>query len=627
MIGKVLGNRYEILEKLGGGGMAIVYKGRDTFLNRYVTIKIMRPEFTSDEDFIRRFKREAQAVASLSHPNIVNIHDVGQEEDVHYLVMEYVQGDNLKNVIRKNGVLTPEQAVRFAIQVCEALEHAHENHIVHRDVKPQNILITDGGRAKLTDFGIALEANTSTITRTDTVVGSVHYLSPEQARGEIPTPQSDIYAVGILLYEMLTGQQPYSGDSPVAVAIKHIQETPQPVHEVNQDVPVALATIVMRAMEKKPEDRYKSAGELARYLEFALKELEDTGQATMILPTEKIIAMSGGGADPKKNSVKAPPKTGGEQRPRYWLWVTLVLLVGLLAVGLYNLYNVMNTQPFHVPNVIGDTKAEAEAKLVALKLTVSFNEDYDPEIEKGRVMAQSIGPEDAAVKPDREVKLTISKGPEMREVPNLYNANEAEAEYRLSEAGLKLARPINEIYHDEVAKGKVLQQSVAFGQQVPKGTEISITISKGPEPRFQKVPDLIRHTLDEARSILEELNLRLNEDDIKNEVVAGFKKGQITDQQPVADSEVKEGTKVSVVINNGPGPKPKYAEVRISDQIPDDGESHLVEIIVEDTQGRQVQYADSHVAGDRIVQEVTYYGSGVVEVYIDEEFIWEENLT
>jgi len=183
MIGRMLGNRYEILEKLGGGGMAIVYKGRDTFLNRFVTIKVLRPEFTSDEDFIKRFKREALAVASLSHPNIVNIHDVGQEDDINYLVMEYVQGDNLKNVIRKNGVLTPEHAVRIAVQVCEALEHAHENHIVHRDVKPHNILIADDGRAKLTDFGIAMEATASTITRTDTIMGSVHYLSPEQARG------------------------------------------------------------------------------------------------------------------------------------------------------------------------------------------------------------------------------------------------------------------------------------------------------------------------------------------------------------------------------------------------------------------------------------------------------------
>ncbi len=622
MIGKMLGNRYEILEKLGGGGMAIVYKGRDTYLNRYVTIKVLRPEFTSDEDFIRRFKREAQAVASLSHPNIVNIHDVGQEENIHYLVMEYVQGDNLKNVIRKNGVLAPEHAVRFAMQVCEALEHAHENHIVHRDVKPHNILIADDGRAKLTDFGIALEATASTITRTDTIVGSVHYLSPEQARGEIPTTQSDIYAVGILLYEMLTGRQPYSGDSPIAVAIKHIQETPQPVNEVNQDVPAELAAVVMKAMEKKPEDRYKSAGEMARYLELAL---EDTGQATMVLPTDEVIARSGAGAADKKSAVKAPRKTGGPDR-RYWLWVVVVILAGLLAGGLYGLYDFMNTPTLKVPSVVNMTKELAKSKLEALDLTVSFNEAYNAEKEKGIVIAQSIGPEDAAVKPPREVILTVSKGPEMREVPDLYNVSDFEAEYRLNEAGLKLARPYNEIFHDEVAKGKVVLQSVTPGKQVPKDTEIKVTISKGPEPRLQKVPDLIRHTLDEARSILKELNLLLNEDDVEQKFAAGFLKGQITNQKPVSGTEVKEGTKISVVINNGPGPVQRSAEVKISDEIPDDGNTHVVEIIVEDTQGRQVQYANSHVAGDRIVQGITYLGSGVVEVYIDKELIWEENL-
>jgi len=620
MIGRMLGNRYEILEKLGGGGMAIVYKGRDTFLNRYVTIKVLRPEFTSDEDFIKRFKREALAVASLSHPNIVNIYDVGQEDDIHYLVMEYVQGDNLKNVIRKNGVLMPEHAVRIAVQVCEALEHAHENHIVHRDVKPHNILIADDGRAKLTDFGIAMEATASTITRTDTIMGSVHYLSPEQARGDIPTPQSDIYSVGILLYEMLTGEQPYSGDSPVAVAIKHIQETPQPVDEVNSDVPAELASVVMRAMEKKPEDRYKSAGELARHLGLAL---EDTGQATMVLPANELISRAASGAANKKTSKKTPPKNGGPDR-RTWILVTVVLLAGLLAGGLYGLYNFMNVPSLKVPNVVGMTKEQATEELVALKLTVDYNEDFSTEQEKGIVMTQSIGPEDAAVKPPRKVILTVSKGPELREVPDLYNVTDYEAEYRLNEAGLKLASPKNEVFHDKVTRGNVVLQSPGPGQQVPKGTEVKITISKGPEPLYQKVPDLIRQTIDEARSILKGLNLKLNEN-IKEKSVSGFLNGQITSQSPASGTEVQEGTSVSVVVNKGLGPLER-AKIRISDEIPDDGNEHLVEIIVQDAQGRTVQYANSHEAGDRISETITYMGNGVVEVYIDKELIWEENL-
>ncbi len=621
MIGKMLGNRYEILEKLGGGGMAIVYKGRDTFLNRYVTIKVLRPEFTSDEDFIKRFKREALAVASLSNPNIVNIHDVGQEDNIHYLVMEYVQGDNLKNVIRKNERLTPEHAVRIAVPDCEALEHAHENHIVHRDVKPHNILVADYGRAKLTDFGIAMEATASTITRTDTIVGSVHYLSPEQARGEIPTNQSDIYAVGILLYEMLTGKQPYNGDSPIAVAIKHIQETPQPVDEVNKSVPAELAAVVMKAMEKNPKDRYKSAGEMARYLELAL---EDTGQDTMLIPVNEVMAGAGSGAANKKNSGKTLRKNGRSNR-RVWIWVVVVLLAGILAGGLYNLYNFINVEPFKVPDVVGKTKEQATKELNALELDVDYNEEYN-EKEKGIVIRQSIGPEDAAVKLPREVTLTISKGLEMCAVPDLYNKTDYEAENRLIEAGLKLARPLAEVYDDKVAEGNVVLQSPAPGEQVPKGTEVKITISMGPEPKKQKVPDLTRNTLDEARTILANLNLVLNEDDIEQEFASGFIKGQITDQTPEADTEVEEGTKVSVVVNNGPGPVERKVKVEISDEIPDDGDTHLVEIIVDDAQGRRVQYAGSHKAGDRIKEYINYLGSGEMEVCIDKEVISERNL-
>ncbi|WP_347487922.1 Stk1 family PASTA domain-containing Ser/Thr kinase [Desulfoscipio sp. XC116] len=623
MIGKMLGNRYEILEKLGGGGMAIVYKSRDTFLNRYVTVKVLRPEFTSDEDFIRRFRREAQAVASLSHPNIVNIHDVGQEEGIHYLVMEYIQGDNLKAVIRKNGHLKPDHAVRFAVQVCGALEHAHENHIVHRDVKPHNILITDDGRAKLTDFGIAMEATSGTITRTDTIMGSVHYLSPEQARGETATAKSDIYAVGILLYEMLTGKQPYSGDSPIAVALKHIQETPQPVDEVNKDVPAELAAVVMRAMEKKPENRYKSAAELARYLELAL---EDTDQATVVIPTDELAARAASGAANKDTAVKAPRKTGGLTR-RAWIWaMVLVLIAGLGAGGLYGLYKYTNVTPVRVPSVIGMTEEKAREELEALGLNVSeVNEEYSDK-EKGLVTKQSIGPENPKVKPPRDIVLTVSKGPELREVPNLYNVTQYEAEHRLSEDGFKLARNPDEIFHAEVEKGKIVTQSPSAGERVPKNTEVKVTISKGPEPQKQQVPDLKRHTLDEARSILEDINLVLNEDDIKEEFAPDFLPRQIIDQTPAPGTEVEEGALVSVVLNNGPGPLEKTAEIPISDEIPNDGKEHLVEIEVEDARGRQVQYADSHKGGGQIERSITYVGSGVVKLYVDKDLKWERSL-
>ncbi|SFR05472.1 Stk1 family PASTA domain-containing Ser/Thr kinase [Desulfoscipio geothermicus] len=621
MIGKMLGNRYEILEKLGGGGMAIVYKGRDTYLNRYVTIKVLRPEFTSDEDFISRFRREAQAVASLSHPNIVNIHDVGREDGVHYLVMEYVRGDNLKAIIKKNGRLSSAEAVRIAVQVCEALEHAHQNNIVHRDVKPHNILITHDGRAKLTDFGIAMEATSGTITRSDTIVGSVHYLSPEQVRGETATARSDIYAVGILLYEMLTGKQPYSGDTPIAVAMKHIQETPPPVDEVNPEVPLELAAVVMRAMEKRPEQRYASAGELARHLELAL---EDTGQATVVIPTGALDrdGITGEGEEEidVSNKEKAP------RVPRAWTVIAvLVLLAGLLAGGIYGFYNYMDVQAIKVPNVVGMNEEQARAELEAVGLQARTTEVYDEE-EKGIVIAQEPGPDDPEVKPPRVINLTVSKGPELREVPQLYNLTVYDAELRLREAGLSLAQPVKKVYSEEVEKDKVVDQTPRAGKSVIKGTAVQVSVSEGPRPRMQTVPDLTGLTLDEARDALAKRNLELNEKELTWDYRAGFLWGQIIDQSPDPNTEAEEGTNVNVVLNNGPGPVERTAVVVIEDEIPNDGASHMVEIVVEDAEGRKVAYANSHTGGDRIEKTITYVGNGVVQVYIDKQLISEKKL-
>ena len=262
MIGQILGNRYELIEKVGGGGMALVYKARCKLLNRFVAVKILRPDFTNDEEFIKRFKIEAQAAASLSHPNIVSIYDVGNEEDIHYIVMEYIDGATLKEYIEEKGALDWKEAVNISIQICLAIKHAHENNIVHRDIKPHNILFTKEGMIKVTDFGIARAVTSSTITMVGGTIGSVHYFSPEQARGGFTDEKSDIYSLGIVLYELLTGTLPFNGDTPVSVAIKHIQEEPEEPINMNSQIPIGVNDIVKKAIQKDQNSRYQKASDL-----------------------------------------------------------------------------------------------------------------------------------------------------------------------------------------------------------------------------------------------------------------------------------------------------------------------------------------------------------------------------
>ena len=256
MEGKKLGGRYEVISRVGGGGMAVVYKAKDLLLYRYVAIKVLNESLSNDSEFIRRFSREAQAAASLSHPNVVNVYDVGTEGHTHYIVMEYVEGPTLKEWIQQNGPLPPETVVDIASQICDGLAHAHENQIVHRDIKPHNILLGPGGRAKVTDFGIARAATSSTITQTGSVMGSVHYFSPEQARGGVIGERSDLYSLGVVMYEMVTGRLPFDADSAIAIALKHLQEPVEDPRKYAADLPDSIRNIILKALEKDPEKRF-----------------------------------------------------------------------------------------------------------------------------------------------------------------------------------------------------------------------------------------------------------------------------------------------------------------------------------------------------------------------------------
>jgi serine/threonine protein kinase len=335
MQGLILGNRYELLEKIGGGGMAVVYKARCRLLNRFVAVKILRDEFTDDEEFVKRFRVEAQAAASLSHPNIVSIFDVGHENNIHYIVMEYIDGITLKEYITRNGVLMWKDAAGVAIQICSAIEHAHKNHIIHRDIKPHNILLTREGIAKVTDFGIARAVSSSTITMVGSTIGSVHYFSPEQARGGFTDEKSDLYSLGITIYEMVTGRVPFDGESPVAVALKHIQNKAERPVDINPDIPRGINDIVMKSIRKDQSQRYQSASELLADLQKTLREPNrpfpvDNGSVEE-MPTRKLQAVGDVEyMDSEEIDEAETGKPGKKKKDRLsvWLGIITALIIG-----------------------------------------------------------------------------------------------------------------------------------------------------------------------------------------------------------------------------------------------------------------------------------------------------------
>ncbi len=347
MIGKQLGGRYEILGRVGGGGMAIVYKGLDILLHRHVAVKVLRQQYVHDEEFIQRFRREAQAAASLSHPNVVSIYDVGQEEDIHYIVMEYVEGTTLNEQIKEKAPLQVEEAVHIASQICDALDHAHHNQIIHRDIKPHNILIGKNGRVKVTDFGIARAVTSSTITQTGSVVGSVHYFSPEHAKGTPTGEQSDLYSLGIVMYQMLTGRLPFLGESPISVALKHLQEDVEEPRKVNPLIPQSVENIILRAMRKSTSERYRSAKDMLSDLESCLlphrrnepkvnflddDELDEEKTRVMpaLRPGQYAVVEDEDDPQPRVKET-APPekKQKGWVKPLVWFVVLMALVGGM----------------------------------------------------------------------------------------------------------------------------------------------------------------------------------------------------------------------------------------------------------------------------------------------------------
>lgn len=567
---KLLAGRYELIEKIGDGGMAVVYKAKDRLLNRYVAVKILRPEYTRDAQFIESFKKESQAAAGLQHPNIVNVYDVGKEGNIYFIVMELIDGRPLSDIIEENGPLDYKNVIEIGKQVAAALSLAHKNHIIHRDVKPHNIMITKDGVAKLADFGIAKAISTSTIVNKDDggqVMGSVHYFSPEQARGKYVDEKSDVYSLGIVLYEMLTGEVPFDGENPVEIALMHINEDIKPPSQIVDNVPPALEKIILKATDKYQTNRYDNAEVMFEDLnnvDFLSKKIGDNilmeGANRRKKPVkiddeneEKLndIISDKGGKKSSKNKSKSSDKKTKFKKMLPWI-IALIALIILGIVGGYFLSSKFlndDKGDIEVPSLKGMTYDEASDELESLDLKIKKGDEvYSAEIEKGKIVSQSPIAK-TKVKKGTKVRVNISKGKKAGLVPDLVGKtyNDADVSAVLSQYGFTLGN----VTYDESEKydeGIIMSQSPSTGSTVKSGSSISIVVSKGKKEKA-KVPTLTGLTADQAVQALNREGLQVG--DISYEESNVYGKDFVMWQQYSAGTELKKGTSVSIKISKG----------------------------------------------------------------------------
>ncbi|MFS0727768.1 Stk1 family PASTA domain-containing Ser/Thr kinase [Paenibacillus sp. 1P07SE] len=580
MIGHELSGRYEIVEQVGGGGMALVYKAHDVLLNRHVAIKVLRQQFVHDEEFIRRFRREAQSAASLSHPNVVSIYDVGQEDETHYIVMEYVEGSNLNEIILERAPLQAQEAVHIALQICDALEHAHHNQIIHRDIKPHNILIGKNNRVKVTDFGIARAVTSSTITQTGSVVGSVHYFSPEHAKGVNTGEKSDLYSLGIVLYQMLTGRLPFLGESPISVALKHLQENFEEPRRVNPHIPQSLENIILRSMRKDPAERYSSAEEMIEDLDSCLLpermheaklEFADDAEATRAMPAirpgmETVAASpasmhtqtmhtrhSGQPLDSRQPVEPQQPEKPAKKKwvkPVVTIGVTLLVLA-LLLVGFFYFVNRLDTEEVDVPNVINEPIERAVQILEenGLKVEDPILEEVTSEVEPGIVLKQN--KQNMRVKVGSYIQLVVSIGPEMQVMQSYIGDPYEDARAQLIALGVAQERIEKVDVYSEEETGSIVSQSLAAGEQFnPEEASFSFEVSQGLEP-FD-MPELIGKSQNEAINILRQNGLVLGPGEGIMEKSSYRPAGEVLEQFPFNPGDkVTAGDEVTITVSSG----------------------------------------------------------------------------
>jgi beta-lactam-binding protein with PASTA domain/tRNA A-37 threonylcarbamoyl transferase component Bud32 len=547
---RVLNGRYEIDSVLGQGGMAKVFRGTDQVLGRTVAIKVLSPQFTDDAQFVTRFRREAQAAASLNHPNIVGVFDTGSQGDVHYIVMEYVEGRTLRDVIRADGPLLPERVAEIGDAVAKALQTAHEAGMVHRDIKPGNIMLTSDGEVKVMDFGIARTSTGDTLTQTAAVLGTASYLSPEQAQGQTVDARSDLYSLGCVLYEMSTGRPPFSGDSPVAIAYKHVRDDPVAPSRINPDVPTDLEAVILKSMAKNPANRYQTAAELRQDLGRLMQGLPTLATPVMAGDATEVITRPEDGTAVYTGGI---PEEEEERRRRRWIpWViALVLLAAIGALAFFLLSGPPEPEFVRVPDVVGQTEEAAIQELERAGLDVRTETRFSDQEARGRVFDQR--PEAGRrLEEGATVTIFVSRGVQQVEVPDLFGLSQSEAEARIAAAALQVGE-VGSDFSDE-PEGTVIAQSPEPGARVDEGSAVSFTLSAG--PATVSVPDVLCEDKASARSEIQGAGLEYQEGSKTFSDECDGASGVVIEQNPSPGTNVEPGTTVTVTISRGSEPSP-----------------------------------------------------------------------
>jgi len=549
----MIARRYEIIRRVGVGGMADVYLAEDTQLGREVALKILHPQYASDDSFVERFRREALSAAKLQHPNIVQIYDSGREADFNFIVMEYVEGQSLKDYLSEEGPLEIGEASRIAREVLTALAYAHRTGLVHRDIKPGNILLSQDGKVQVTDFGIARAEAGSSMTQTGTILGTAYYLSPEQAQGLPLDGRSDIYSLGVVLYEMLTGRRPFEGDSPVSIAYKHVREMPRPPTSYRQDIPRPLEAIVLTALTKKPEDRYSSAALMRR-------DLEAFGQGREVTATIKGVPAVAEDSTQVIRSVGLLERQA-VRRPGWLVALALALLVGGLALGTWSLVTLFSTVVgrVDVPNVVGKQGDAANSIILAAGLSPAFQtQEFSDTVPVGLITRQepSFG---RSIAKGSQVKFWVSNGRQIVTVPSIVGLSLSDAANALANVGLSIGNK-TPAYSDK-DPGTVLQQNPDATRQARKGDQVDVTVSAGQQKAI--VPNVIGQTDADAAATLANAGFRVSP---QREPHQGVAAGVVFDQDPKPNTEAPSGAVVTILVSQGDPQFPMPDEVGKSQQ-------------------------------------------------------------